>query len=253
MRIKVFSKTWEGMITTSTFLRASNIVLAVCLLAATFGILKQEPVVTLVPPGLTKEASIGLRTADANYMMSFGMYVASLTGNITPNNALLVADALGSIVEPQLYSQVRRELYALANDPAFRDRGGAIFFEPMDVLYDAQTGKVFVKGNQVSVTSSGEQNRKPFVYEIQVKVRDHMPMILAFDKYTGQPRTLEWQSKHRTEAARIEQEQANKDEVGATPWFTDAIRYGSDESASTKSEGEDHRTIIQPTTHGENQ
>lgn len=252
MRIKIFSTTWERLKKISYMAHLSNIVLAAAVLLLAVGLLRKAPVVTLVPPGLTEEASIGLRTADANYMMSFGMYVASLTGNLTPNNVMLVADALGSIVEPQLYSKVRRELYALAQDPSFKDRGGALFFEPLGVLYDAPTGKVFVKGNQVSVTSAGKQSRSPFVYEIEVSVRDHMPMVVGFDKYTGQPRTQEWQKRNKAKAERLDEERASEEDA-PTPWFSDAIRYGSVTTDAPEHQGEDHPTSIKSTILGENQ
>lgn len=251
MKMKLFATNWETLKKRAYLSNISNIILAVVVLMLAGGLLKKAPVVTLVPPGLTKEASIGLRTADANYLMSFGMYVASLTGNLTPNNAKLVADALGSIVEPKLYSKVRRELYALAEDPSFKDRGGALFFEPLGVTYDAPTGKVFVRGNQVSVTAAGKQNRTLFIYEIQMEVREHMPMIIGFDKYTGQPHTQEWESQNRALANKLEAERVSEQDA-STPWFTNEIRYGGGFSAQDD-DGNDPEDEIEPTTNGENQ
>lgn len=235
MRINVFSDSWKGMIKTSSYLLASNVILSLVVVALTFGVLRKESIVTLVPPHMTKEATIGIGTANAEYLMSFGMYVASLTGNLTPNNVVFVADALGSIVDPKLYSVVRRELYALASDPLFKNRGGAVYFEPMNVFYDAPTGKVFVKGNQVSVTSTGEQNRTPFVYEIQVEIRDRMPTVVAFDKYPGtQPHTMEWERKNQGQSRRAKMKDAEAEaDKEATPWFSDAIRYGAAPPAMT--------------------
>lgn len=229
MRIKLFSDTWKGMVKTSSFLLFSNVVLSIAVIVMAVKVVNKEQIVTLVPPTLTKEATVGLRTANADYLMSFGMYVASLTGNITPKNVQLVADALGSLVDAKLYTAVRRQLFALANDPVFKNRGGSIYFEPLDVFYDAPTGKVFVKGNQVSLTSSGRQNRVPFIYEIQVEIRDRMPVIVSLDKYPGrQPHTLEWERKHERQAQRI-RESKKENEVDVTPWFVDKIRYGGEE------------------------
>lgn len=227
------------MVKTSSFLLFANVALSIAVVVMALKVISKEQIVTLIPPTLTKEASVGLRTANADYLMSFGMYVATLTGNITPKNVMLVADSLGSLVDAKLYTVVRRQLFALANDPAFKDRGGSIYFEPVDVFYDAPTGKVFVKGNQVSLTSSGRQNRVPFIYEIQVEIRDRMPVIISMDKYPGrQPHTLEWEKKHERHAQRIRDKKKDQ-EIDVAPWFVDKIRYGSEEGSETDDEDMD--------------
>lgn len=251
------------MVKTSSFLLAANVALSIGVVIMALKVVSKEEIVTLIPPTLTKEAKVGMRTANADYLMSFGMYVATLTGNITPKNVLLVSDALGSLVDAKLYTTVRRQLFALANDPAFKDRGGSIYFEPVEVFYDAPTGKVFVQGNQVSVTASGRQNRVPFVYEIQVEVRDRMPVIVSLDKYPGrQPHTLEWERKNERQAERL-RERKKDQEVDVAPWFVDQIRYGGDgssegdfvdeESGSTQESNADDEPFEMNPNNGEDQ
>lgn len=231
MKIQLFSQTWKGMVKTSTFLLFSNVAMALTVAVLGMAVVNKEPVVTLVPPSLTKEARVGLNTADAEYFMSFGMYAATLTGNITPKNVVFVADAISTLVDAQIYPEVRRQMFALANDPVFKTRGGSIYFEPVDVQFDAPTGKVFVLGNQVSLTASGRQNRLPFVYEIQMEMRNRRPVITAFDKYAGRvAHTLEWEEKSKRQMEAAERRAARKrdESAGAKPWFEDSVRYAQD-------------------------
>jgi len=218
---------------TIAVLMVTPIILSVVLAILAYKVLVKEEIVTILPPKMTHEATISMNTANSEYLMSFGLYVAGLTGNVTPKNVVLVADALGSLVDAKLYSEVRRQLFALANDPLFKERGGAVFFEPVNVVFDAPTGKVFVVGNMVSTTSAGRQNRSPLVYEIKIEMRNYRPVIVALDKYPGSvPRTLEWEKKNKQ---RLERQKHRQEaiEKPASPWFTDSIRYYADEVEGT--------------------
>ena len=62
--------------------------------------------------------------------------------------------------------------------------------------FEKASAKTFVTGKQEIVSASGAIKEQEVVYEMQIKIRDGMPVVSAFDYYTGAPRTLEWLAKN---------------------------------------------------------
>lgn len=225
MKVSTYLRSLDVMVHKTIWTLASNTILAVAIVFLALTVMNKEPIVAMVPPNLTEEATVGAKTANAEYLMSWGLYFASMTGNVTPKNVLFVADSIGSITDPDLYPALRRQLYSLAADPIFNERGGSVSFEAQDVSYDAPSNKVFVTGDQISRTSAGDQNRARYVYEIQVEIRNHRPVVVAVDHYEGAPRTAKWmrdaeRSRHRKE------KKAPAQEAQAEPWFDEGARFG---------------------------
>lgn len=235
MKIPFLNMTFHGMVKVSTVVLASNVFLAAATLFLLHDKLTSEPLVRVIPAGLTTEAVIGSSSADAEYLMSHGMYVANLTGNITPRNVTFVADVLGSLVDPSIYSEVRRQLFSLAENPIFKERGGSLFFEVQDVSVDLPTGKVFVLGNQVVEKTSGRPSRFPYVYEIQIEMRHGRPWVVSFDKYEGRvEHSLMWEKKNAKHIQQQKRREAktNSESTGSgTPWFEDRIIFGADDGS----------------------
>lgn len=226
MKLQLFSSRFDGMVKTSRILLATNAALAIALVLVSAKVFNKEPVVAIVPPNLTEEARISYNAADAEYLMSFGLYVTTLTGNITPQNVLFVTDALSSLVDATLYPSVREQMLALASDPVFKERGTAVYFEPVDVSFDIPTNKVFVKGNQIVQTVAGKPKRIPYVYEIEIEVSQHRPKVIALDKYEGRvAHDLEWERKNKRNIER-EEEKAKKEGEAKGPWFNNRLLYG---------------------------
>lgn len=237
MKVTFLNTTFRGMAKVSSFLLISNIVLSSATLVLGYKLVTAEPLVRFVPLNLTKEAVIGTKTADAEYLMSYGMYIANLTGNLTPKNVLFVADALGSALDPAIYPEVRRQLFALAENPVFKERGASLFFEIEDVSVDVPTGKVFVKGNQIMQKTTGRPQRFPFVYEIQIEMREGRPWVIAMDKYEGRvEQSLMWEARHQKHLERRAKREAreNAENVGEVePWFSDRVLFGQGIEEST--------------------
>lgn len=244
MKVTFLNTTFRGMAKVSTFLLASNVVLASATLVLGYKLVTTEPLVRFVPLNLTKSAVIGMKTADAEYLMSYGMYIANLTGNLTPKNVQFVADALGSALDPSIYPVVRRQLFALAENPVFKERGASLFFEIEDVSVDVPTGKVFVMGNQIVQKTSGRPQRFPFVYEIQIEMREGRPWVVAMDKYEGRvEHSLMWEQRNEKNLQRKAKREAleNAGNVGEVePWFSERVLFGSavDESHTEWNETE---------------
>lgn len=225
MNLKKFTASFDQMMTTTFVSLITNVVLAVAVSLLVWNKVTEEPIIQLVPPNLTAEAKVGARSADAAYLMSFGLYVASMTGNVTPKNVLFVADAISPFIDSRIYPEVRKQMFALAADPTFKERGGSVSFEAQDISYDAPSNKVFVIGEQISKTTSGEQQRSRYVYELVIEIKNRQPMVMDIDHYTGAPRTAKW-LKNQGRRPGQKKTEVN-DATEAEPWFDAEARFGT--------------------------
>jgi len=155
----------------------------------------------LVPPNLASKAVVGQTWASAEYHRYWALYLAQTVGSITPQNIDLVLDAVSWLLEPKIATSVRTKLRAVADDPVFRNSGGASWFEGRTVYYDPQTGRTFVTG-VFNVTSAGRQmpQTTPVVYEMKFEMRAGHPVATEFDSYEGsEPRTAQWLEQHQND------------------------------------------------------
>jgi conjugal transfer pilus assembly protein TraE len=148
-----------------------------------------------VPPYLNKQVSVGWDSASDDYYKSFGLYFATLVGNITPSNVDFITKTLSTFLAPEIYTQVKPKLIALSQDAIFRESGGASVYTPGPGLeYEPETSKVFVSGTMTTTSyAKALPEMKNIIYEIAINIRDGRPQITYLDSYEGtQPRTLKW-------------------------------------------------------------
>jgi len=167
----------------------------------------QERVV-LVPPEMNERMEVSWNAANEAYFKSWGLYAATLFGNVTPKTAPFVADQLGSLLDARVYTPVRQQILALAQDPKFTRALSFNYFSAREIQYEPSTKKVFVIGaltvasysvfaqqkdiNQIQ-TPLGQAEQRPVVYEMGMTMRSGRPVIVSFNSYPGsQPRTQRW-------------------------------------------------------------
>jgi conjugal transfer pilus assembly protein TraE len=197
--------------TLTIWLAVSNTVLATLLFMAVSNAFSVKEVIRLVPPYLNEPVSVGWNSASENYYKSFGLYFATLVGNITPSNVDFVTDILSTYLEPEIYTQIRPKLIALSQDAIFRESGGASVFAPGHITYEPETSKVFVPGVMtMSSYAKSQPEVKNIIYEIAIHIKDGLPKISYLNSYEGtQPRTLKWMAAN-PELVKQDKEQAKK-------------------------------------------
>ena len=209
MRLKFMSRTWEMSTTLTLWLAVSNTVLVVLLFVVANKIFSMKERVVLVPPYLNEQVSVGWNSASEAYYKSFGLYFATLVGNITPSNVDFVTDILSTFLAPEIYTSIKPKLIALSKDAIFRESGGTSVFSSSSISYEPETSKVFVAGTMTMASYAKSQPElKNVIYEIAIHIKDGRPMISYLDSYEGgQPRTLKWL------AANPEQPKQNKEQA----------------------------------------
>lgn len=197
MKLPWARATWEGTIKANVALSISNAVLAVLVGVLFIQSLSQKEDVVLVPPVVDKEMRIGITSANKDYMESFGLYVATLVGNVTPKNATTITEYLSQNFDSEAYAQIRKTILAAVETSEFREAAASSKFEPNAVHFEAPTSKVFVSGDMHLVTTLGGQPPRPITYEMVIRIVNRRPVVYSLTSYDGaEPHTEQWLKEH---------------------------------------------------------
>lgn len=187
----------------SLSLMASNILMAGGLAYAIVALNSEHERLVLIPPYLDEKVQVAWDSANTEYLKSFGLYVATLVGSIQPRSADAIIEAVSAFMTPKLYVEFRQRAKALINDPIYKASGAAMSFQPREIRYEPDTGRVFVLGSLLTVSAAGEES-KEVIYEMGIQMKDGRPWVHHFTSYEGtKPRTLEW---HLLRASREDRE-----------------------------------------------
>jgi len=188
MLLKSMSQSFDGMRGENKFLRIAIAGLIVTNLFVSCSAINKDEIVTVVPPTLTERSWVSKVDSSAEYVDAWAMYIAMLLGNVSPENAEVVKDAIGPILAPDIYQQVmdvlEKQIHAIRQDRV------SLSFEPQKVLRDAaNANKFFVTGRAVTQGPAGDKRRTNRTYEFELKIRDYKPVISWMSTNTGDPRT----------------------------------------------------------------
>jgi|GEM_PF-1771845 len=169
---------------TVMLLGASNLLMAGGLAYGFVSASSMHERIVLIPPHLDNRAEVAWNSASKEYIKSFGMYVATLVGNIQPRTSTVVLDAVSSFMDPAIYVDFRRQVASIIEDPSFKQAGAVMIFQPSTVQFEPETSRVFVTGSLIT-KSSGQDRQKSVTYEMGVRIRDGQPWVDHFTSYEG--------------------------------------------------------------------
>lgn len=208
MKLPWAMATWAGTIKANVALSISNVVLAILLALFFVQSLSQKEDVVLVPPVVDKEMRISISSANKDYMESFGLYVATLVGNVTPTNATTITEYLSQNFDSETYASTRKTILAAAETSSFREAAASSKFEPENVHFEAPTSKVFVSGGMRLITTAGSQPPRPITYEMVIRIVNRRPVVYSLVSYDGaEPHTEQWLKDHPVNNQQKEEKQ----------------------------------------------
>lgn len=228
----------------------SNVIMAAGLVYAFVALNGVRERVILVPPSMDKRAEIAWKSADKEYLKSFALYIATLVGNIQPKSSTVVLDSVSAFMDPSIYTDFRRQLLTLIEDPLFKASGSVISFIPSSIQYETETSRVFVTGSLITSTSGAQKYQKNVVYEVGAEVREGRPWVTHFLSYEGTvAHTVNWHVQQAAKAGkdvpqyalplhmRKKKEQAESPEVTADlSAMSPPVGAGSEPAAETAAE-----------------
>lgn len=172
---------------------ASNVIMAAGLVFAIVSLSNSHERIVLVPPNMDQKAEIAWNSANKEYLKSFALYMAILVGNIQPKSSSVVLESVSAFMDPIIYTEFRRQLMAIIEDPMFKASGSVISFLPGSIQYEHETSRVFVPGTIITSSSGSQKYSKQVTYEIGVHIRQGRPWVSHFTSYEGTtPRTVAW-------------------------------------------------------------
>lgn len=189
MNFKDFFSTWDGLVKENKFHRFVVMGLLVSNVLAALAALRTERSVVLVPPKLTAEVEVTRNRASANFKQAWGLFVAELLGNVTPESIDFVRQALAPMLDSSIYREVMDDLVRQIEDIK-RDRV-ALSFQPQEALYEPETDKVFISGRLRAQGPGSKPVEVTRTYELVIDINDYRPLIRQIDAYSGRPRTIE--------------------------------------------------------------
>lgn len=189
MKWTIFSNTWRGLKSENVLYRTLVPVLVISNVISMAGWLQKDRITVLVPPTLSEATSVSKRAADAGYKKAWGLFVASLLGNVSPGNADFVMESLQLLMAPRVFAALKS---SVAGDVEMIKKDGvSVSFEQKTVLYERETDKVFVIGRTGISNAAGAVTKFDRVFEMRVTIDSGQPQIVELDSYTGKPRTLD--------------------------------------------------------------
>lgn len=191
MRYQAYKSTFIGSLDEKRFLKMLCIGLLATNIVALGGWLKKDTSIILVPPGLSERSEIATNKASEGYKKAWGAFAASLLGNVTPENADFVREALSTMVSGEISmligEQISEELETLKKEQV------SSTFEMRSVVYEPETDKVFITGwNRLLGVLGTEGKVQPTeqTFEFIIDVKQYSPIITHMASYASQPRLL---------------------------------------------------------------
>lgn len=208
MELRKLLRTWEGTQVENKWNRLFIVGLICALIIVGIKAFSKETVVVMQPPTLHEEAWLSSRDSSRSYQESWGVFMATMLGNVTPATVDFLKERIGPLVSPAIYSEVMGALELQATQ--IQNDRVSMRFEMSQVAYEEETGKVFVYGYSYTKGVTGQEDRVDRTYEYIVRINNFAPVFEYMNTYTGRPRSQRvLQEIERREQMRIEREERN--------------------------------------------
>lgn len=188
MLYKNFASTWLSLHASNRFLKFVCIFLMTLNLLTLVGWLKKDTAIVLIPPSLSEKSEVAKNKASEGYKKAWGMYVATLIGNVTPENADFVLESFTGMVTGEIRSMVSEQI-AQELDTLKQEKVSSSF-DIVRVTYEPETDKVFVTGRNRMTGAGGKTSPTEQTFEFKIDVKQYSPIITHMASYAGMPKLL---------------------------------------------------------------
>ncbi|ODN41402.1 TraE/TraK family type IV conjugative transfer system protein [Piscirickettsia litoralis] len=193
MKLANYLKTWKGTKAENRWSRLFIALLLFISLILIVAVLNKKTIVIIQPTTLTKEAQVSINSASESYKEGWAMFLAELTGNVTPATASFIQDKIGPLLDPKIYREAVKAMQTQVKQ--IKHDGITYRFEPKQVIYEPQSNKVFVEGISYQTATTGETVKDEKTYEYVIDIVNYQPLIRYIDVYQGPPKTLPYLRK----------------------------------------------------------
>ncbi|MBF0609494.1 MAG: hypothetical protein G8345_00675 [Magnetococcales bacterium] len=185
MQITGFRQSWQKLQGENTFHRILTLIMLLVTLISTYGWLHKERVVVLVPPGISDEMTISDRKASGTYKVGWGVFLAHMVGNVTPESSKIVQDMVNRYLSGDARLVLARQI-AENLDRLRQDKVSAVF-ELRKAFYDPNDDLVFVNGMSSFVGQAGKTRKVEHTFEFRVTIANWGPEVTSMALVEGPP------------------------------------------------------------------
>lgn len=185
----------------------ANLVLVIVVLLLGINAASKKERIVLIPSHLTESAEVAYKQASESYKKPFALSTSLLIGNVNANNAKWVAEQLGGVFSADLYRGLRNKV--LEEAEYLRTSGKSYMFVPGKIMFEEETNKFFVTGEQTRTSVNNNATKVEVTYEYEIIITNGLPKIIHYDRYEGGPHTVTW---HRNDERRRRREELRNKE-----------------------------------------
>jgi conjugal transfer pilus assembly protein TraE len=153
------------------------------MLVMAYGWASTDQRVVIVPPGLSTEVEISENSASQSLQIAWAQFLANNLGNITPRNADLVLDTIGSHLSPSVYRSVVDRLAEQIK--VLKDEQLTIEFDPISSRWDNARRSVLITGEHRIRGLRGAERREVKTYEMRFVVSNYRVLLDHLDVHDG--------------------------------------------------------------------
>lgn len=200
---------FDGMRGENKFLRLLVALLGIGLWVSSCTAMKKDHIITVVPPTLTETAWVSKAQSSSEYTEAWALYVGMMLGNVTPANAAIVKEAIGPLLEPDIYQSTMdvldKQIFQIRQDRV------SLSFEPQKVLRDTvNPNRFFVTGRSVTEGPAGDKRRTNRTYEMELIIKNYKPVLSWIGTNTGDARTQDVIDRELKQQQQAEEREARQ-------------------------------------------
>lgn len=175
MKLSHFMDGWRGTQSENRFNRMLIAGLGLLVVLLTVGLVSKSTTVVMVPPTLEQEASLSENNASTEIQKSWGMYIATLLGNVSPGNASFLAKNISTHLSPHMYQPVVTSIQEQVKQIELEQL--TTTFRATTVTWQQETGSVIVSGEAVTQGLRGEPQKAQRIYEMKFVTRNYQVLL----------------------------------------------------------------------------
>ena len=181
MRSERITKTLRELVADNRLMKITNAVAMLVILILGISVVSKKTTVVMQPPPLADQASIGPNQASPEMYKAWGLHIANILGNVNPDTAGFVVEAISPILTARMYQPVRDAVKEQATKLS-RERI-SISFTPNGVDYDPNEHVVTVYGELTTRGLRDAVQRENTSYRMHLVVVNYRVLLDELDVF----------------------------------------------------------------------
>lgn len=174
---------WTEVAANNRALRALTLGQQLAILVLVGLLVFRHEIVTITPPDPKGLIQYEKSSASEDALTSWGLYLATLLGNVSPSNAEFVSSSVAQVLDPSIYQDVMQSV--ATQSKRIQDDQLSLSFQPADIKFDANNSIVYVTGWLNTRDSHGTAAKTQRTYELWWTVNNYQPRLSGLKAYEG--------------------------------------------------------------------